>query len=128
MRTRRTPFVLGTLADLSGNPTSPNPTALKDREFIEINRDNFNKIMRSIQPTLTLADVLSTLPGAQADEKLPVTLTFDNMDDFKPASIIQKVDVLKALYEERQRLRDLQSKLDSSDDLQQQLQLLAPSA
>ena len=38
------PFVVGVLADLSGNPEKPLPK-LKDRKFIEIDRDNFNSVL-----------------------------------------------------------------------------------
>ena len=35
------PFVVGVLADLSGKPDEPLPR-LRDRKFVEIDRDNFN--------------------------------------------------------------------------------------
>ncbi len=36
------PFVVGVLADLSGQPDKPLP-AIKDRKFVEIDRDNFDR-------------------------------------------------------------------------------------
>src|SRR5919198_693131 len=45
------PFVVGVLADLSGKPDEPLP-ALKDRKFVEIDRDNFNAVLKAIQPRL----------------------------------------------------------------------------
>ncbi|NTW00252.1 MAG: type VI secretion system contractile sheath small subunit [Oscillochloris sp.] len=126
------PFVLGIIANLSGKPDKASDTELKDREFVEIDRDNFNKIMRSIKPGLSFSTG-NVLPAAEqtrlsengittaTDAQIRVHLAFDNMDDFSPASIIQHIPELKALYDERQRLRDLQSKLDNSDDLRKQL-------
>ena len=45
------PFVVGVLADLSGKPEEPLPQ-LKDRKFVEIDRDNFNKVLAGIKPRL----------------------------------------------------------------------------
>ena len=48
------PFVMGVLADLAGHPSEA-PTKLKDRRFVEIDRDNFNQIMEKISPRLDLS-------------------------------------------------------------------------
>ncbi len=41
------PFVAGIMADLSGKPEGPLPK-VKDRKFVEIDRDNFNDVLASI--------------------------------------------------------------------------------
>ena len=41
------PFVVGVLADLSGQPDEP-LLPLKDRKFVEIDRDNFNDVLAAI--------------------------------------------------------------------------------
>src|SRR5271157_458055 len=46
------PFVAGVLADLSGNPDKPLPK-IQDRNFVEIDRDNFDKVLSKIGPRLT---------------------------------------------------------------------------
>jgi type VI secretion system protein ImpB len=111
------PFVLGILADLSGS--TPNTFPLKDpnRRFLEIDRDNFFSILRNIAPTLSNLTVENRLPGAKDGEKLPLNLTFTSMDDFNPTSIVRQVTPLRELLEARQRLRDLQAKLDGNDHL-----------
>src|SRR6185437_17058007 len=45
------PFVMGIMADLSGNPEQPLPM-LKDpkRKFVEIDRDNFDSVMKGMAP------------------------------------------------------------------------------
>ena len=43
------PFVVGVLADLAGKPAEE-PPKLKERKFVEIDRDNFNDVMESIAP------------------------------------------------------------------------------
>jgi type VI secretion system protein ImpB len=45
------PFVVGVLADLSGQPDKPLP-AVKDRNFVEVDRDNFDKVLAKMAPRL----------------------------------------------------------------------------
>lgn len=107
------PFVVGILADLSGKPEEPLPL-LKERKFVEIDRDNFNDIMTSIEPRLAMR-VNNTIAGD--DSQLNVELKFNHMDDFEPVAIVKQVPALRKLYEARQKLNDLLTKLDGNDDL-----------
>jgi type VI secretion system protein ImpB len=50
---RELPLVVGLLADLSGQPATPLPK-LKERRFVEIDRDNFDEIMGKVAPRLDL--------------------------------------------------------------------------
>ncbi|HLI76576.1 MAG TPA: type VI secretion system contractile sheath small subunit, partial [Acidobacteriaceae bacterium] len=43
------PFVVGVLADLSGQPSTPLP-AMKERKFVEVDRDNFDKVLAKMAP------------------------------------------------------------------------------
>ena len=112
------PFVGGILADLSGKPAEPLPK-VKDRKFVEIDRDNFNDIMASINPRLVF-QVENTLTGEGS--KMNVELKFSHMDDFDPVAVLKQVKPLRKLYEARQRLSDLLIKLDGNDDLDLLLQ------
>jgi type VI secretion system protein ImpC len=47
------PFVVGILADLSGINNDKLPP-IKERKFVEIDRDNFGNVMQAYQPALTL--------------------------------------------------------------------------
>ena len=53
------PFVVGLLADLSGDQVDSQPK-LRDRRFVEIDRDNFNEVMAKISPKVgvKIPDVL----------------------------------------------------------------------
>jgi type VI secretion system protein ImpB len=111
------PFVLGVLADLSGKPEEQLPR-LKDRKFIEIDRDNFNKVLSGMKPRLSF-QVDNTL---QADgSKLGVELRFGHIEDFEPEQIVKQVEPLRALLEARNRLSDLVNKMDGNDKLEQLL-------
>ncbi|TBU95645.1 type VI secretion system contractile sheath small subunit [Phytopseudomonas dryadis] len=112
------PLVVGILADLSGKPDVP-LAKLGERRFIEIDRDNFNDVLGSIAPRAAV-QVDNTISGD--DSKLNVELRFNHIDDFDPVNIVNQVTPLRRLYEARQRLRDLLTKLDGNDDLDQLLQ------
>lgn len=106
------PLVVGLLADLSGQPATPLPK-LKERRFVEIDRDNFDAVLGNIAPRLDLS-VADTLKG---DGSLKVELNFSSFEDFHPESIVAQVPRLAKLLEARQQLRDLLAKLDGNDEL-----------
>lgn len=112
------PFVAGIISDLSGKPETPLPP-LKSRKFVDIDRDNFNDVLKSSKPRLTYR-VDNKL--ANDNTQLNVELKFQHMDDFHPAKLIQQVEPLRKLYEARQRLTDLLTKLDGNDNLDKLLQ------
>jgi type VI secretion system protein ImpB len=86
---------------------------MKDRRFVEIDRDNFNEIMGKIAPRLDLS-VPDTLKG---EGNLKIELNFTEFEHFHPESIVKQVPRLARLLEARQQLRDLLSKLDGNDEL-----------
>lgn len=106
------PFVGAILADLAGKNTANLP-AYKQRKFTEIDRDNFDQVMGAVKPRAAF-QVKNTLAG---EGELNVDLTFQSMEDFEPAKIIEQVEPLKRLFEARQRLNDLAGKLDGNDAL-----------
>jgi type VI secretion system protein ImpB len=112
------PFVAGIMSDLSGQPVEALPK-LKDRKFVEIDRDNFNDVLASCAPRLALR-VDNRL--AKDDTKLNVELKFRSIDDFNPASVVKQIEPLNKLFEARQRLMDLLAKLDGNDKLDALLQ------
>jgi len=112
------PFVVGVMSDLSGKPEEPLPI-LKERKYVEIDRDNFNDVLASIKPRLAFR-VDNKLTND--DSKLNVELRFSHMDDFTPVNVLKQVEPLRKLYEARQRLSDLLTKLDGNDELDRMLQ------
>ena len=112
------PFVMGVLADLSGKPDEPLPK-LKDRKFVEIDRDNFNNVLEGMKPRLAFK-VDNKL--SDDDTKMAVELRFKTLDDFRPENVAQQISPLKKLIEARQKLSDLMGKLDGNDKLDELLQ------
>jgi type VI secretion system protein ImpB len=111
---RELPFVMGIMGEFSGDPTKPLPS-LTDRKFVQIDRDNFNDVMARIGPGLNLK-VDNTLAGDGS--QMSVALTFNSIEDFEPGRIVEQVPALKALMETRNKLRDLMSKVDRSEELE----------
>jgi type VI secretion system protein ImpB len=101
------PFVMGVMADLSGNPEEPlEPVA--DRKYLAIDVGNFDDRLKAIKPRVTL-QVPNTLTG---EGNLNVAITFDSLDDFSPAAIARKVEPLRKLLEARTQLSNLMTYMD----------------
>lgn len=118
IETKEIPFVVGVLADLSGKPNEPLPK-LKDRKFVEIDRDNFDTVLAAMKPRVAIR-VDNRLTSD--DSKLAVELRFTSLDDFHPEQIARQVEPLRKLMEARTRLSDLLNKLDGNDRLDELLQ------
>ncbi len=114
------PFVMGVLADLSGQPKEP-LARLKDRRFVEITPDNFDSVLDSMKPHLAFSveNKLSDDPNAG---KLGVDLTFKSLDDFSPENVARQVKPLRELLDLRTKLADLRGTLQGNDKLEEILQ------
>lgn len=112
------PFVVGVLGDLSGKPDEPLPK-LKDRKFIEIDRDNFDNVLAGMKPRLAYK-VDNKL--TDDDTKIAVELRFKSLDDFHPERVAEQIAPVRKLVETRKRLSDLLNKLDGNDKLDELLQ------
>jgi type VI secretion system protein ImpB len=96
------PFVVGIMANLSGNVDDPNRVPLRDRKYMEIDRDNFNDIMESIGPK-------ASVNGSE--------LAFSNLDDFSPIKVLGQLPANEK-FGKRTRLSDMVAKLDGNVRLQ----------
>ena len=112
------PFVVGVMGDFSGDPTQP-LKPLNDRKFIQIDRDNLDEVMAKMTPGLRMK-VDNTL--ADDGSQMSVELAFKSMADFEPAAVVQQVEPLRKLLDVRNQLRDLLSKADRSEDLENLLE------
>jgi len=108
------PFVAGVLGDFVGNPEEPLP-GMKNRKFVEIDRDNFDQVMAGLKPRLTYA-VENKLQNDES--RLGVELKFNKMEDFDPDNVVQQVEPLRQLVEARKKLSDLRSKMDGNEKLE----------
>src|SRR5205085_9605657 len=111
------PFVVGFLAELSGQPKQPLPP-VKERKAIFIDRDNFNEVMARAGTRVALR-----VPNLLTDpnSKLAVELNFKHMDDFEPARVAEQIGPLKQLLDMRHELTQLLSRMEGNDKLEQLL-------
>jgi type VI secretion system protein ImpB len=101
------PFVMGVMADLSGDAAEPLPP-VDERKFLSVDIDNFDERMKSMKPRVAFR-VPNTLTG---EGSLNVDITFESMEDFSPASVARKVDALSKLLEARSQLSNLVTYMD----------------
>ena len=107
MKKIQLPFVMGVLADLSGNPSEALP-GVADRKALQIDVDNFDERLKSMKPRVAF-----TVPNQLTGEgNLSVDITFESMDDFSPAAVARKVGALNKLLEARTQLANLVTYLD----------------
>lgn len=114
------PFVMGVLADLSGQPAEEMPR-LKDRKFIEVDPDNFDEVLEGMKPRVAFK-VDNKLSDDPDQAKLGVELEFKSLDDFSPDAVARQVDPLRKLLDLRQQLADLRGSLQGNDKLDEILQ------
>lgn len=114
MRKVELPFVVGVMADLSAAHKDPLPV-MRDRKFVNIDRDNFNDVLSRAAPRLALK-----VDNKLTDEasKLAVELNFKSMDDFEPAKVAEQIPALKELLDMRGRLNQMLSKMEGNDKLE----------
>jgi len=116
------PFVMGVMADLSGNAPGSEKPEVADRKFLEIDMDNFDQRMAAIEPGVSFhtPNKLSDAP----DEKLSVQLRFKKMDDFSPAAVARQIPALAKLLQAREQLANLQRYMDGKVAAENQLKKL----
>ena len=101
------PFVMGVLADLSGQPAEA-LAPVADRKFLEIDVDNFDERLKATQPRVVV-QVPNTLTG---EGRLSVDMTFESLDDFSPAAVARRIEPLRRLLEARSQLKNLLTYMD----------------
>jgi type VI secretion system protein ImpB len=108
------PFVVGVIGDFSGKPNPPLPPSLKDRKFVQIDRDNFNEVLARMRPAVEYS--VPNLITGKGD--VHVRLDFKSMDQFEPGWVASQVKDIADLVAIRNKLRELLIKADRSPDLE----------
>lgn len=116
------PFVMGVLADLSGNRPGVEKPDVDERKFLEFDMDNFDQRMGAIEPGVAFR-VANKLGGEESDQ-LSVELKFRKMDDFSPAGVARQVPALARLLEARQQLSNLLRYMDGKAAASNQIRAL----
>ena len=116
------PFVMGVMSDLSGNASPVAKPSMAERKFSNVDMDNFDDYMASVQPTVTFRT--DNKLSEEGGEQMSVKLTFKKMEDFTPGAIAKQVPALKALLDARDHLSNLQRYMDGKVAAEDQLKKL----
>ncbi len=117
------PFVMGVMADLSGNDSGVEKEDVANREFLEFDMDNFDERMSKIEPGLAFS-VENKIGGEDTGEKMSVNLRFKKMDDFNPTAIARQVEPVAKLLEAREALANLTRYMDGKVDAEDKVKQL----
>ncbi len=118
------PFIMGVMADLSGNASDKEKSKVGDREMVQVDTENFEGFMASVEPGAAFT-VKNTLGGKEG-ESLGIKLKFKSMNDFDPGEIAKQVPAMNTLLEARSQLANLARYMNGKSAAQEQLkQLLA---
>jgi type VI secretion system protein ImpB len=100
----------------------PDDTPLEERKPVDINKENFDKVLAEHNVALTVA-VPNKLPGGEGTN-LGVSLEFKSMRDFRPDAIVEKVPELQKLLELRKALTALKSPLGNIPAVKKKIEAL----
>ena len=114
IETKELPFVVGVVADLSGQSEVQQPK-LRDRKFVNIDRDNFDEVMKGVEPRAAF-QVPNTL--TEDGGRFGVDLKFRSLENFSPEAVVEQVEPLRKLLEARSKLADLRNKMAGNDKLE----------
>ncbi len=104
------PFVMGVMADLSGNTPGAEKADIAQRKFLEFDMDNLDARMAAIQPGVSFR--VANQLADNTDEKMAVNLRFNKMADLEPAAVAKQVPALAKLLEARSQLANLARYMD----------------
>lgn len=100
------PLKLMVMGDFTNRADS---TPLEDRKPINVDKDNFNDVMKSHNLTAQV-NVKNTLSGNPGDE-MAVNLKFNTLKDFEPEQVARQVPEMNQLLELRTALGALKGPL-----------------
>jgi type VI secretion system protein ImpB len=104
------PFVMGVMADLSGNASAVEKPDIDKRKFLDTDMDNFDARMAAIEPAVAFK--VDNKLGGEEGTKLSVNLKFNKFEDFEPAAIARQVPALEKLLAAREQLKNLLGYMD----------------
>lgn len=95
-------------------------TPVEDRKPVNINKDNFNDVLKAqdVKLDLSVDNKLSDEP----DAKMTVNLDFQGIRDFEPDAVIRKVPELNKLVELRDTLKALKGPLGNVPEFRKKIQ------
>ena len=111
------PLKLLVMGDFTG---APDDRQLEKREPVNIDKDNFNEVMKAqnLDLDVTVPDKLS----GDKDKEIAVKLKFESMKDFSPETIAQNTPELNKLLELREALNALKGPMSNRPEFRKKIQ------
>lgn len=94
-------------------------TPVEDRKAINIDKDNFNEVLKSYN--IKLDAVVDNKLSGEHGEQMAVKLDFNSLKDFDPDAIVEKVPELKKLVELRNALKAVKGPLGNIPEFKKKL-------
>lgn len=93
---------------------------IEDREPINIDKDNFNEVMKgqNLKLDVNVPNQLSDDP----DSEMSVSLKFDTIKDFDPEAIVRNTPELNKLLELREALQALKGPMSNRPEFRKKIQ------
>ncbi len=95
-------------------------TPLEDRKPVNINKDNYNDVLKAHD--VKLSTVVDNKLSDEPDAKMTVDLDFKSIRDFEPDAVIKKVPELAQLVELREALKALKGPLGNVPEFRKKIQ------
>ena len=113
------PLKILVMGDFTGQPDD---RRLEDRETTNIDKDNFNEVLKAqgIGLNVTVPNKISGKP----DDEMSVNLKFDSLQDFGPEAVAKKMPELNRLLELREALGALKGPLSNLPEFRKKIQEL----
>jgi type VI secretion system protein ImpB len=102
--------------------SSPDDRMVEEREPINIDKDNFNEVLKAqnLSLDLTVPNKLSEDPDAE----LNVSVKFESIKDFEPEAIAKNTPELNKLLELREALNSLKGPMSNRPEFRKKIQEL----
>lgn len=117
------PLKLLVMGDFTGKADD---RALEDRKPLNVDKDNFNDVMRSMNLSASL-QVPDKLSGKEGGE-MAVNLKFSNLKDMEPEAVAGQVPELKKMMELREALTALKGPLGNLPEFRKKIESLIKDA
>ena len=88
----------------------PDDAPLEERKKLNINKDNFESVMKEQKLGLSL-NIPNKLVQGEEGEEMNVDLKFDSMKSFDPEAIVRQIPEMNTLLEIRELLKDLKARV-----------------
>jgi type VI secretion system protein ImpB len=113
------PFKMMVMGDFTGRPDD---RPLEDRKPVQVDKDNFSDVMRSMKLSATF-NAANTLAGKEGEE-MAVKLKFESLKDMEPEAVAKQIPEMQKLLELRDALTALKGPLGNLPEFRKKIQSL----